>query len=88
MSLKDKVAVVTGAASGIGLEIARAFAGAGAKVVVADLDGAGAEAVAALRSNPTRSPASRWSSVMAGRCSKKHRERGLPVSSEIRQGNS
>jgi 3-hydroxybutyrate dehydrogenase len=40
--LKDKVAVVTGAASGLGLEIARTFAGAGAKVVVADLDGAGA----------------------------------------------
>jgi 3-hydroxybutyrate dehydrogenase len=47
MSLKDKVAVVTGAASGIGQEIARAFALSGAKVVVADLDGAGASAVAA-----------------------------------------
>lgn len=47
MSLKDKVAVVTGAASGIGQEIARAFARSGAKVVVADLDGAGATAVAA-----------------------------------------
>jgi 3-hydroxybutyrate dehydrogenase len=47
MSLKDKVAVVTGAASGIGLEIARAFAREGAEVVVADIDGAGADAVAA-----------------------------------------
>lgn len=47
MSLKDKVAIVTGAASGIGLEIARAYARAGAKVVVADLDGSGADAVAA-----------------------------------------
>jgi 3-hydroxybutyrate dehydrogenase len=37
-SLIDKVAVVTGAASGIGKEIALAFARAGAKVVIADLD--------------------------------------------------
>ena len=44
--LKDKVAVVTGAASGLGLEIARTFAGAGAKVMVADLDGAGAAGAA------------------------------------------
>ena len=47
MTLQDKVAVVTGAASGIGNEIARAFARAGAKVVVADLDAAGADAAAA-----------------------------------------
>ena len=35
--LQDKVAVVTGAASGIGRAIARRFAAEGAKVVVADL---------------------------------------------------
>jgi NAD(P)-dependent dehydrogenase (short-subunit alcohol dehydrogenase family) len=36
--LQGKVAVVTGAASGIGLAMARAFAGAGAKVVMADIE--------------------------------------------------
>jgi NAD(P)-dependent dehydrogenase (short-subunit alcohol dehydrogenase family) len=42
-----KVAVVTGAASGIGRALAEAFAAAGSAVVVADLDGAEAGAVAA-----------------------------------------
>ncbi|UOF92847.1 3-hydroxybutyrate dehydrogenase [Fodinisporobacter ferrooxydans] len=35
--LADKVAFITGAASGIGLEIARAFIAAGARVVISDL---------------------------------------------------
>lgn len=47
MRLENKIAIVTGAASGFGEGIARRFAGEGAKVVVADLDGAGAERVAA-----------------------------------------
>jgi 3-hydroxybutyrate dehydrogenase len=47
MSIKNKVAVVTGAASGIGKEIARTYARAGAKVVIADLNQAGADAAAA-----------------------------------------
>jgi 3-hydroxybutyrate dehydrogenase len=47
MRLKDKVAVVTGAASGIGKEIAHTYAREGAKVVIADLNQAGADAVAA-----------------------------------------
>jgi NAD(P)-dependent dehydrogenase (short-subunit alcohol dehydrogenase family) len=42
-----RVAVVTGAASGIGRALAEAFATAGSSVVVADLDGVEAKAVAA-----------------------------------------
>jgi 3-hydroxybutyrate dehydrogenase len=47
MRLDNKVAVVTGAASGIGKEIARTFVREGASVVIADLNQAGADAVAA-----------------------------------------
>ncbi|MEU4837759.1 3-oxoacyl-ACP reductase FabG [Nocardia testacea] len=47
--LEDKVAVVTGAAQGIGLEIARTFVREGAKVVIADInEEAGAHAVSGL----------------------------------------
>ena len=46
MRLKDKVSVVTGAASGIGKEIARTFVREGAKVVIADLNQKGADATA------------------------------------------
>ena len=45
--LTDKIAVVTGAASGIGHEIARQFFAAGAKVAIADLNIEGARAAAA-----------------------------------------
>jgi NAD(P)-dependent dehydrogenase (short-subunit alcohol dehydrogenase family) len=41
--LKDKVAVVTGAASGIGREIVRVLSTAGARIVAADRDGRGLE---------------------------------------------
>ncbi len=45
--LQDKIAVVTGAASGIGREIAATFAREGARVVIADLNREAAEAAAA-----------------------------------------
>jgi 3-oxoacyl-[acyl-carrier protein] reductase len=49
MSLQGKVAIVTGAAQGIGRAIAEALAHAGADIVVADLDpGRSADAVAAV----------------------------------------
>ena len=47
MKLVDKVAIVTGAASGLGKAIAVRYAREGAKVAVADLNGQAADAVAA-----------------------------------------
>jgi NAD(P)-dependent dehydrogenase (short-subunit alcohol dehydrogenase family) len=46
MDLAGKVAVITGAASGIGAACARAFGARGARVVVVDVNGDGARAVA------------------------------------------
>jgi 3-hydroxybutyrate dehydrogenase len=46
MTMQDKTALVTGAASGIGKEIARVFFANGAKVAIADLNLAAAQAAA------------------------------------------
>ncbi len=55
MTFKDKVVVVTGAASGIGRATAQIFADEGARVVVADVDAArGEEAAAAIRAQGGR----------------------------------
>ena len=51
--LQDRVAVITGAGSGIGLATARRFAAEGASVVVADVDDGRGQAA-----RPTRSAAS------------------------------
>jgi NAD(P)-dependent dehydrogenase (short-subunit alcohol dehydrogenase family) len=48
MTLKDRMAVVTGAGSGIGRGIALALGAAGAPVAALDLDGASAEETASL----------------------------------------
>jgi len=47
MKLQDKVCIVTGAASGIGKEIALTYAREGGKVAIADLNAGAAEATAA-----------------------------------------
>ena len=45
--LKDKIALVTGSAAGIGLATAQVFAAEGAHVYITDVDGEGAEKAAA-----------------------------------------
>jgi 3-hydroxybutyrate dehydrogenase len=58
MRLKDKIAVVTGAASGIGKEIATAYLREGARVAIADLDlKAGQAAARELDNTGTRAMA-------------------------------
>lgn len=50
MRLKDKIAVITGGAGGIGFALARAYVDEGAKVVIVDLDKeAGLEAITELQ---------------------------------------
>src|SRR5579862_6840084 len=54
MRLKDQVAVITGAGSGIGLEIARTFVREGAALAVIDIDGGAASRVATELSSAER----------------------------------
>ena len=51
MRLKDKVAIITGAARGIGLAIAKRYVAEGARVTIADIDAAAGEAAARALSN-------------------------------------
>ncbi len=46
MNLKDKICLITGGASGIGLEIAHTFAKAGGKIVIADINAEAADKAA------------------------------------------
>jgi len=69
--LRDKVAIVTGAGSGFGAGIARRFAAAGAAVILADIDEAGARKVAGEivraggRAQPVRTDVTRKAEVEA-----------------------
>lgn len=54
MSLKDKVILITGAASGIGAATARAAAGLGATVVLADVNDAAGQGIADEIGKPSR----------------------------------
>ena len=66
MQLDGKTALVTGAASGFGAGIAQAFTAAGARVLVADINGDGARAVAdQLGGHSTEVDVSNGASVQA-----------------------
>jgi NAD(P)-dependent dehydrogenase (short-subunit alcohol dehydrogenase family) len=75
MRLKDKVAIITGGAHGMGEAEARLFAAEGAKIVVADILGEDAEAVvAAIRAGGGEATAAKidvtseaeWAGLIAG----------------------
>jgi NAD(P)-dependent dehydrogenase (short-subunit alcohol dehydrogenase family) len=62
--LSGKVAIVTGAASGIGRAIAERFHGAGASVVVADQSGEETASAQSLGGRALTVPADRYSSFL------------------------
>lgn len=74
LSLEERICVVTGAASGIGAGIASKLAAAGATVVIADRDQAGAEETcraivqAGGRAQPVHIDLAEEASVVAGCC--------------------
>jgi NAD(P)-dependent dehydrogenase (short-subunit alcohol dehydrogenase family) len=54
LGLEDRGVIVTGGAGGIGREVVRAFAAAGARVAVVDLDAGACEAVVSELDDPSR----------------------------------
>src|SRR4051794_3370612 len=55
MRLKDKIAIVTGGAHGIGHAIARRYLAEGARVTIADVDAEAGQAARALSARPNSS---------------------------------
>jgi 3-oxoacyl-[acyl-carrier protein] reductase len=74
-TLDDRVAIVTGAANGVGLGIARVLAAEGAHVVVADLDEAAARAAAAELGNAVGAAADVTDAASLAAVAKAARER-------------
>jgi 3-oxoacyl-[acyl-carrier protein] reductase len=82
MRLKDQVAIVTGAASGFGAEIARRYIAEGASVVAADLNEVGVRALAAElgeRAHPMRCDVTNGADVAALAAATVQRYRKLDI---------
>ena len=68
MRFRDKVAIITGAASGIGFATAKRLGSEGARVVIADLKGDAAEKVRVRCARPARRMRSGWRATCPRRC--------------------